>query len=155
MLRNNHDLMIEQDIGSETHWTVIRLRDSNENTNTGTLEGSWRITNQSYNDKEPYFTSSSKEYWYWKWKGPHAGTLEIGVKMGRASYREDEKEVFQVLISLDRVRRTADSRWEVDGVIKRGSGELSYKVGTGTLTYNVGSDFVKGGIIWSVTRYEH
>ncbi len=154
MLRSNHDLMIEQEIDGEPHWTIVRLRDTNED-DDGNIEGSWRATSQSYNDKEPYFTSSSKEYWYWKWTGPHVGTIEIGVKMGRASHREDEKEIFQVLITLYRARRTAGSRWEVTGVIRKGSGELSYPVGAGTLTYNVGNDFVKGDILWSVTRYEH
>jgi hypothetical protein len=137
--------MIEQDVDGENHWTVIKLADKNEDTDSSTITGTWRATSQSHNDKEPYFTSSNPEYWFWQWTGPHAGTMEIGVKTGRASHREDEKEVFQVLIKLDRIRRTAGSKWEIGSVMKPG---------TGTLTYNVGNDFRKGDIHWSPNRYD-
>ena len=70
MLRQDHELMIEQPVDGETHWTIIKLIDKSEgfnghrDWNTGPkTTGIWRTTRQSHNDSQPVFTSDNPEYW--------------------------------------------------------------------------------------------
>lgn len=143
MLRSDHRIMIEQ--GEESHYAVLRLLDKQETQDGSLVTGIWKHTSETYNDTEIKFTSDNPQYFYWEWRGPHSGTLSLGVKMGRASHRDDEKEIFQILITLYQVRRTAMGYFEIASVIKPGAGKL---------TYNVNPHFTAGDILWTPVRYE-
>jgi hypothetical protein len=138
--------MISQNVDGEDHWTTIRLMDKTESADGKSVTGTWRHTNQSYNDEEIKFTSDSPEHLYYEWNGgAHGGNLSIGGKMGRASHKAGEDEIFQVLIFLDYVRRLANGSFKVGSVLNEG---------TGRLTYNVNPHFKAGDITWTATRYE-
>ena len=92
------------------------------------------------------FTSDSPEYLYWEWKGgPQGGNFAIGSKMGRASHKAGEDEIFQVLITLDFAKRMANGAFKVGSVLGDGSGRF---------TYNVNPHFTKGDITGTMVRYE-
>jgi hypothetical protein len=146
MLRNDHRLMIEQNVDGETHWTTIRLIDKLESKDGKSVTGSWKHTSDSYNDKEILFTSDNPQYLYWEWNGgPQGGDFSIGSKMGRASHKAGEDEIFQVLITLDFAKRMADGAFKLAS--ERGNG-------SGKLKYNVNPHFKAGEITWTVVRYE-
>ncbi len=146
MLRNDHRIMIEQNVDGETHWTTIRLIDKLESKDGKSVTGSWKHTSDSYNDQEIKFTSDNPQYLYWEWNGgPHGGDFSIGSKMGRASHKAGEDEIFQVLITLDFAKRMADGAFKVASVLGNGSGKLKY---------NVNPHFKAGDITWTVVRYE-
>jgi hypothetical protein len=146
MLRSDHRIMIEQNVDGENHWTTIRLIDKQESKDGSSVTGSWKHTSESYNDEEITFTSAHPQYLYWEWKGgPHGGNFSIGVKMGRASHKAGEDEIFQVLITLDLAKRMANGAFRVGSVLGNGSGRL---------TYDVNPHFKKGDITWTVVRYE-
>ncbi len=146
-----HTIMIEQKVNDEDHYHNIFLIDRNESSTDALVSGSWRVSDQGYNDKEPVFTSDNPQYWYWEWRGPHSGSIQIGTKMGRASHKEGEDEIFQVLITLRNARRTAGSRFEPITTIT--DPKTDQKIGSGFLTYNAGNDYVKGEILWRVLSY--
>lgn len=142
MLRQDHKIMITQN----KSWTTLKLKDKEEFKGVvSVVRGTWSHTSESYNDQEIKFTSDNPQYYYWEWVGAHVGVLSIGSKMGRASHREDEKEIFQVLIALYGVIRAESGKFEV---IAGSNGE-----GIGNLTYNVNPHFEKGNIFWTPTRY--
>jgi hypothetical protein len=145
-LRQDHRIMISQLVNGEDHWTTVRLMDKSESADGRSVTGQWRHTDQSYNDKEIKFTSDHPEYLYWEFSQPnaHGGVLKIGSKMGRASHKEGEDTIFQVLITLYNVKRQAGGRFAVGGVLDEGAGKL---------TYNVDPHFEKGDITWTVVRY--
>jgi len=146
MLRNDHQIMIEQDVDGENHWTVIRLTDKSESRDGKLITGTWKHTSDSYNDKEIKFTSDHPQYLSWEWRGgAHGGDLSIGSKMGRASHKAGEDEIFSVMILLKLVRREACGTFKVGSVLKTGAGNL---------TNGVNPHFNKGAIEWSVNRYE-
>lgn len=147
MLRSDHRIMISQNVDGADHWTTIRLSDKTEAKDGTSVTGTWRHTAESYNDTEIQFTSDNPQYLYWEWNGgPHGGDMTIGSKMGRASHKAGEDEMFQVLITLHYAKRQANGYFAVGSVLPEGSGEL---------TYNVNPHFQKGPITWTVVRYEH
>lgn len=140
-LRNDHAIMIIQN----DHWTTIRLNDRDEESST-VVTGRWKHTSQSHNDEEIKFTSDNPKYLYWEWKGGDpGGILYIGSKMGRASHKAGEEEIFQILITLSGVKRFADGKFKVASSGDEGSGKLKY---------DVNPHFKAGAITWSVVRYE-
>lgn len=142
-LRQDHQLIISQ--GEESHYTSLKLLDKTESDDGRFIAGKWKHTDQSYNDQVILFTSASAEHLYWEWKGgPQGGDLQIGVKMGRASHKEGEDEIFQVLINLFFAKRLAGGYFKVGSVLGEGAGKL---------TYDVNPHFKKGDITWTVVRY--
>ena len=144
MLRNDHKIMISQTVDGGPHWATIKLSDKQE-LNYGTMvTGSWKHTSGSHDNSLITFTSDNPQYYYYVWiGGPQGGTLQIGSKMGRASHKAGEDEIFQVLITCVMIRRDAN------GYFRAGSsGE-----GDGLLTYNVNPHFTKGAMRWSVVTY--
>src|SRR5947199_538679 len=111
MIRDDHRIMIEQDVGSDNHYTILWLIDIAESkdadsTGNTTIYGRWRHTADSYDDEMILFTSANKQWLYWEWTGgPHGGDLSIGVKMKSASHREDQEDYFQVLMVLSGAQR--------------------------------------------------
>ncbi len=142
-LRQDHRIMISQ--GEESHYAVIRLIDKSESDDGRLVTGKWKHTSDSYNDQEILFTSDNPEYLYWEWRGgPQGGDLQIGSKMGRASHKAGEDEIFQVLITLYLAKRLAGGYFKVGSVLGEGAGKL---------TYDVNPHFKKGDITWTVVRY--
>jgi hypothetical protein len=151
MLRQDHRLMISQQVDGADHWTTIRLMDqaetrpSDSDTGDTSVSGNWRPTSDSYNDEEIKFTSDNPQYLYWEWKGnARGGDISIGSKMGRASHKAGEDEYFQVLIKLFYARRLANGTFKVASTLDEGAGKL---------TYNVNPHFKAGDITWTVVRY--
>ena len=135
----NHKIKIEQD----KSWTKIILIDKEESkAGGGFIRGTWEHTKESYNGKEIVFTTDNKEHYYFEWRGPHAGPIKIGVKMNSpSSHKQGEEPYFQILITLNRARRTSSS--EFDATFAQNPR------GTGLLTYNVSGHFAKGEILWT------
>src|ERR1041385_3830431 len=96
MLRNDHRIMIQQNVEGSDHWTIIRLNDLNEYWDGATkyVTGTWKHTRESYNDSLIEFTSDNPRHLTFTWiGGPQGGILNIGSTMDRASHRADETEV--------------------------------------------------------------
>lgn len=132
-------------ISQGSNYTILKLRDKQEvpSSFVPSVNGTWRHTDESYRDAEIKFTSDNPEYLYWEFR-QLSRLLLIGSKMGRASHKAGEDEIFQVLITLFGVMRLGDDRF------KPASGDE----GEGLLAYRVGDDFSAGKIAWSV-NYMH
>lgn len=138
MLRE-HKIRIIQ----EEHWAIIKLIDTRESSaDGGSVSGTWEHTKESYTGKEIVFSTDNPEHYYYEWRGPHAGTIRIGIKMNSpSSHKQGEEPYFQVLITLNRARRTSMSRY--DATLAQNPR------GNGSLTYNVNPHFAKGQILYT------
>ena len=64
MIRNDHRLMIEQNVDGESHWTTIRLMDKEESKDGKSVTGSWKPTDESYNVNPHFRPETSHGRWY-------------------------------------------------------------------------------------------
>jgi hypothetical protein len=136
--------MISQRVDGQLHWTTVQLRETTQAVHGTLIAGSWKHTNGSHDGSLIKFTSDNEQYLYWLYNGgPNGGVLQIGSKMGRASHKAGEDEIFHVFIRCFMMRRDAQGHFH-------GSGDHD---GEGLLTYNVNPHFVKGAFGWSVVRY--
>ncbi len=156
MLRRDHEIMLEQEDKSAN----IILIDKQEMPDGSLVSGTWKSSYSremgvwnTYNDKEVVFTSVNPQYYYWEWRGPHQADINIGVKMGRASHKEGEDEIFQVLITLYNARRLATGKFEAGTLLRKKFAGYEVPLGGGRLMNNVGSDFTAGSINWTMTSY--
>lgn len=148
MLRNDHRIMIEQNVSGADHYAFIRLIDVSEGWDGAFkyVRGTWRQTNQSYNDTFVQFTSDNPRYLTFAWVGsPIGGTLSIGATWPRnSSHRDDQNEDIYTYIKLFNVQRRANGEFAVGSILGNGVGEL---------TNNARPHFNAGDIYWSVGAY--
>lgn len=137
--------MISQDVDGTSHWTVIRLADDQKLFGGRLFQGSWSHTGKSYNGTVIQFTGDNPQYLFWQWVGgPAGGLLRIGTRMPRAFYKDRGEENFQILITLNEVRREANGYFQF---------AASGGKGSGLLTNSVKPHFKSGTIDVSVVRY--
>ncbi|HMO81400.1 MAG TPA: hypothetical protein PKD24_11475 [Pyrinomonadaceae bacterium] len=146
-MKQNHEIVIEQDVNGNRHWATIKLSDREEGWAEGSrvVTGNWKATSNSYANQLIAFTSSSREYLGFTWiGGAWGGILNIGVHGNRGSHKAGEELLVQNLIVLDNVQRTANGEFKVGGV-------LGY--GVGSLQYNINPHFTAGNISWTLGPY--
>ncbi len=145
-----HKIMIEQGSGEKSAWKTLKLSER-EAAEGKSASGKWtHFDNSGDSDSDSSnkirFTSAHNDHLYWQWSSTAPSVMTIGVKMARASHRSDEKEDYQILITLNNVSRSSNGQF--GGAGKNGAGS-----GSGLLTYDVNPHFKKGAIEWTVVRY--
>lgn len=147
MLRNDHRIMIQQNVGGEDHWTTLRLIDESEGWQDGQrfVFGSWKHTRGSYNDQLILLTSINEEHLKFTYVGNAAGgILNLNSHMGRGSHRADETGIVSNWVHLYYVQRSASGEFKVGSVLGSGVGDLGH---------NANPHFQAGDISWTVVRY--
>ena len=136
------NIKISQQVEEEEHWAIIVLNNKTKSSDGKLVTGSWRHTNQSYTGQQVKFTSVHPDHLYWEWRGDaRGGVVSIGSKMGRASHKAGETEIFDVYITLNYAKLLAGARIAVNGPLDFGAGRL---------TNNAKPHFEKGEITWTV-----
>jgi hypothetical protein len=136
------NIKINQDVEGEKHWSIIVLNNKTKSSDGKLVTGSWRHTNQSYKGEQVKFTDDHPDHLYWEWRGDaRGGVVSIGSKMGRASHKAGETEIFDVYIILNYAKVLAGGRIAITG---------GFDFGAGRLNQNRNPHFTKGEITWNV-----
>jgi hypothetical protein len=146
----DHRILISQKINGQDRWTILLLREHSASLDGRLIAGRWTPTTHSYNGDQIKLTSDHVNYLFWEFRQPNArgGSILIGSRMARASHHADQKDFFQVLVTLYAVKRIAGRKFSNGSVL---AGLLAG--GAGALTYKVDPHFEKGHISWEMGAY--
>ena len=140
------EIRISQQVEEKDHWTVIVLNGRTKSSDGKLVTGSWRHTNRSYTGSQVKLTDDHPDHLYWEWRGDaRGGVASIGSKMGRASHKAGETEIFDVYITLQYAKLLAGGKIAVSGALD---------FGPGNLPNNRRPHFEKGEITWTAEEDE-